>query len=263
MDETLPGPARLILNQALAQWQQWQPAPATQPEPQRLLGAGGSNTSVLVSDGSRQWVLRIDGFDSQRMGLSRDAEWRALHNAAGVQLAPQPVYRNPSLGVLVCEYCEPQAGAADSLAGVAALLRRIHALPPVKFRLDPLQRARGYLSVIGERELPTALVEACEKLEPAELKLCHNDLLCANRLVFDNRMLALDWEYAAMGDPLFDLAVIIEGDSLTDDEADALHEAWQDATPDEESRERLAHQRIVYRELAALWERALPAVQRT
>jgi hypothetical protein len=66
-----------------------------------------------------------------------------------------------------------------------------------------------------------------------------------------------------MGDPLFDLAVIIEGDGLTDDEAEALLEAWQDAAPDEESRERLAHQRTVYRELAALWERALPAVQRT
>ncbi len=262
MDETLPGPVRRSLTEALAQWQHWQPAPDAQPEPERVLGAGGSNTSLLVSDDGQRWVVRIDGFDSQRMGLNREAEWRALCNAAADRLAPQPVYRNLALGVLVCQYREPQAGAADSLAGVAALLRGIHALPAVKFRLDPLQRARGYLSVIGERALPSVLVEACDRLAPTEMVLCHNDLLSTNRLVSDNRLLALDWEYAAMGDPLFDLAVIIEGDGLTDDEAFALHEAWLGDTPDEDSRMRLANQRTIYRELAALWERALSALKR-
>ncbi len=261
MDETLPGAVRLTLTQALDQWQHWRSPPDNRPELDRLLGAGRSNTSVRVVDGNRYWVVRVDGFAAERMGLSREAEWRALQQAADASLAPQPTYRNPALGVIVCEYCEPQHGAADSLAGLAALLRGIHSLPPVKYRLDPLHRARTYLSVLGERELPVLLLEACERLEPVPLVLCHNDLLSANRLIFDNRMLALDWEYAAMGDPLFDLAVVIEGDDLTDDEADALHQAWLAETPQDQARNRLADQRIVYRELAALWERALPVLQ--
>lgn len=261
MDEALPGPVRLKLDQALDQFQHWQDAPTSRPELEEQLTGGRSNTSLCVGDGSRRWVIRIDGIDPVKLGLSRDAEWRALHNAHDAALAPRPVYRNPAIGVLVYEYCAVDTGTPDSLAALAHLLRSIHALPPIKYRLDPLQRARGYLTLLGERELPAALTEACEQLDNAPLVLCHNDLLCPNRLARDGRLLALDWEYVAMGDPLFDIAVIVEGDGLTDDEAKALHGAWLGDDPSEEAQRQLALQRTVYRELAALWERAMPTLQ--
>ena len=263
MDETLPGTVSLTLNQALDQWQHWRKPPHARPHLEAVLDAGRSNTSLKVGDGQRSWVVRIDGFPSERMGLSRDAEWRALQNAAAADLAPQPAYRNPALRVLVCEYCEARPGAISSLAEVAALLRNIHQLPAIKFRLDPLHRARAYLSVLGERELPDALLAACERLDPVPLTLCHNDLLRANRLMGKHHMLALDWEYAAMGDPLFDLAAVIEGDDMSDDEAKALHTAWLGDLPTAAEQTRLADQRRVYRELAALWARAMPVLQHT
>ncbi len=261
MDQALPRSIRLSLEQALDQWQHWRPAPAARPLPVRSLGAGRSNTSVLVGEGPRHWVVRIDGVRSERLGLNRDAEWRALENAAAAGLAPQPVYRNPALGVVVCSYLETSPETVDSIAGLARLLRSIQSLPAIKFRLDPLQRARRYLEVLGERELPAPLDEACAALQPTAHVLCHNDLLRANRVPTVDGLLALDWEYAAMGDPLFELAVIVEGDGLTEDEAQALHQAWLGEAPSEVAREQLLLQRSVYRELATLWERAMDVIK--
>lgn len=225
-----------------------------------ILTAGRSNTSIRTGDGERHWVVRIDRHDPRQLGLSRDAEWRCLQMAAEAGLAPWPVYRNPSLGTLVCEYHTPEQGTEEDVEQIAMLLREIHRLPAVRQRLDPLARARRYLALAGGGELPVDLVEACKRLEqgrPAP-RLCHNDLLRANRLHSKGALLALDWEYAAMGDPLFDLAVIIEGDDLSEARASALHRAWRGTAPTAAEADQLHDQRRVYRSLAALWERIAP-----
>jgi aminoglycoside phosphotransferase (APT) family kinase protein len=265
MDPTLPQPVRLSLERALALWRRWSPAPAREPAAIEVLGGGRSNTSVRVGDGERQWVVRIDGIDPARLGLSRNAEWRCLANASGAGLAPRAVYRNPELAVLVCEYQLPDEqeristppGVLEEPEAVAELLRRIHMLPAIRHRLDPLARARRYLRLAGHGELPVGLVRACDRLaqSPASPRLCHNDPLRPNRLFSGGRLLALDWEYAAMGDPLFDLAAVIEGDGLCERDARTLHEAWSRRSPDRAEQRRLADQREVYLGLSELWER--------
>jgi aminoglycoside phosphotransferase (APT) family kinase protein len=260
MDETLPGTVRLRLQRALEQWRRWVPRPACAPEPGEILTGGRSNTSVRVSAADVDWVVRIDGVDPVRLGLNRSAEWRCLVVAARARLAPRPVYRNPELGVLVCEYHAPRPApeSADALEAIASLLRQIHRLPRIHYRLDPMARARRYLELAGHRDMPPTLVQALERLqaEPVVPCLCHNDLLGANRLRSADGLLALDWEYAAMGDPLFDLAAIIEGDCLDNAAAQALHRHWLQRSPDAGEAERLADQRGVYRALSELWEQA-------
>jgi aminoglycoside phosphotransferase (APT) family kinase protein len=263
METSLPQPVRLRLGQTLGQWRSWQRAPVQAPETVEILTAGRSNTSVRVGDGERHWVVRIDRQDPRRLGLSREAEWRCLLMAADGGLAPRPVYRNPALGTLVCEFHVPEPGRERDVEAIAVLLRAIHELPAVRHRLDPLARARRYLTLAGGGELPGDLLEACRRLEegmPAP-RLCHNDLLRPNRLYSQGVLLALDWEYAAMGDPLFDLAAIIEGDGFSEAHARSLHRAWRGRAPTSTEAARLEDQRLVYRSLAALWERiATPAL---
>ncbi len=257
MVASLPAPVKQKLQHALAQWQHWTNAPAALPCPVEVLADGISNTSIRVEDGNNAWVVRLDGFDPQRLGLSRSAEWRALKQAAAQQLAPTPVYCNPEQGILICEYYQPDpAPQADKpLEDIAELLRAIHSLPPIKFRLDPLTRAHRYLHLLGSGELSAEFLHACDRLAQHATTpvLCHNDLLQANRLRCNKRLLALDWEYAAMGDPLFDLAVVIEGDALDEAQASWFLGSWLNAQPTGQDQQRLADNRLVYRELSELW----------
>jgi thiamine kinase len=261
MVKTLPQPVRVRLEQALAQWRRWQHGPAAAPTVTALLDGGRSNTSVKISSGQTSWVVRLDGINPTSLGISRSAEWRALNQAAIRNLAPTPTYSNPELGVLVYEFSEADPAPEpifSEIEDIAGLLRAIHALPPVKFRLDPQTRARRYQHLVGSGDLSGSFLRTCERLAehaPTPV-LCHNDLLRANRLRCNNKLLALDWEYAAMGDPLFDLAVVIEGDALDNAQASLLLATWLDGQPTQEDQQRLEDNRLVYRELTTLWEQA-------
>lgn len=265
MVTTLSQPERLSAQRALAQWRVWQTSVplAGAPELVARLSGGRSNTTLLVARGDSHFALRIDGVEHRRLGLSRDAEYRAWKNAAQQALAPLPVYFNPDLGVLVSQWQAADVGVPDravELAAVAALLRDIHSLPAIHFRLRPRDRARRYQALCGDsNRVCKDFDAACERLAAFSSQhcLCHNDLLAANRLWHGEKLFALDWEYAAMGDPLFDLAAVCEGDALTDEDCNALLQCYYgDADPPASLAQRLADNRLVYRHLSHLWERA-------
>jgi aminoglycoside phosphotransferase (APT) family kinase protein len=265
MVDSLPKAIQLKLKQGLASWRHWQTTPSLLEAPslQRPLSGGRSNHSWLVASRGQEFVLRLDGINPQRLGMSRSAEQRAQKQAAAAGLAPQLCWFNPELGIMVSDYLPAQAAPGDrqlELEAIAQLLQDIHRLPPVKFRLQPLARAQRYQAILGvERagQLDREFVQACQSLSvsAAELRLCHNDLLAANRIWSGNRPLALDWEYAAMGHPLFELAVICEGDQLNPAESEhLLHSYCRGHAISEQLRDQLQDARCVYRTLSGLWE---------
>ncbi|MCB1843706.1 MAG: phosphotransferase family protein, partial [Halioglobus sp.] len=206
------------LQQTLAQWRHWQcPQPLTEcPEVEGPLQQGHSNPSFLVSCGQR-FVVRLDGVDTRLNGINRQAEWRILDAAHRSGLAPHPCYFNPDLGSLVCSYLPGDAPARFDPVATAGLLRRIHALPAVHQRLHLAERIGRYARRLP-REHAEWLAPAGQSLsrllaltagDRSPAVLCHNDLLRANRLLSGGRLYALDWEYAAMGPPLYDLAVLM------------------------------------------------------
>ncbi len=262
MVETLPRPVRLRLTQTLAQWPHWAGAGLRSESPrlETVLPGGYSNTSVLAVQGNERFVIRVDGIDPHALGLQRQVEWRILQAASEAGLAPQPIYHNPELQCLVTRYAPRDPIAEESPEALARLLQQIHALPGVHHRLDLPERLARYehqfqrsessalarqLNAVSEivRERVLALPEA-------EPKLCHNDLLRSNRLHSDGKLLALDWEYAAMGDPAFDLAVVIAGDDMPPVATQALLDFY-DASPDLRTRVRTLVP--VYRYLELLW----------
>ncbi len=87
--------------------------------------------------------------------------------------------------------------------------------------------------------------------------LCHNDLLRANRIYSAGRLWALDWEYCAMASPWYDIAVVINGDSLSAPDADALLNAYLGRAPHAEERDTLHQYGCIYRYLELLWYLAL------
>jgi thiamine kinase len=258
----------LKIQRALDQYPHWQSDSPLCDKPviaEQLTG-GRSNISLRVSSGEQQFVLRLDGINPQRLGLNRNAELRIQQAASLAGLAPQPIYFNPELGVLVSRYCpeqEPDWQPREELQAIAELLRQIHQLPPVKYRLQALDRARLYIAMRpkveahGEQKLRIdqelqSLAQALQ--DSAAPCLCHNDLLAANRLFNGKQLLAIDWEYAATGDPYFELAAICEGDALAAEDALYFLNCYLERTPTEEQIQRLSDYRRVYLYLAQLWE---------
>ena len=57
--------------------------------------------------------------------------------------------------------------------------------------------------------------------------LCHNDLLPANLIAGEDRLWLIDWEYAGMGHPLFDLASLSANAGFTAGEDAGLLAAYR------------------------------------
>jgi thiamine kinase len=271
MTLALPRTLQQKLEQTLAQWPQWQCAPALERAPAvvRVLAPGASNHSVLVECGAH-YVVRIDGLSPAANGLNRQVEWRTLQAAHSKGLAPCPRYFNPDLGSLVCDYLPPDAEQTEDAAAVGRLLRAIHALPPRHHRLDLAERILRYEKQLEHRGV--ALDDALRNchapvvrllqeisLQPGATALCHIDLLRANRLYSGGRLWALDWEYCAMASPWYDIAVVVHGDALTDAQADVLLQAYLERPPTEQERELLYRYGCVYRYLELIWYLALEA----
>lgn len=252
------------LEQTLAQWRQWRCDPALPGAPHLdyPLAGGLSNHNFLVGAAGQRYVVRIDGVSPNRHGLNRQVEFLALQAASDAGLAPTPRYFNPELGVIVCDYLPPDPIQQPTATDLASLCRQIHSLPARHHRLDLAGRVRRYESLLerAAKPLPPQGVrKAIEKKlsQSAALNvpatLCHNDLLPANLIISGGKLLALDWEYVAMGNPWFDLAVACKGQAYSPAQIDRFLFYYLQRDPEDSDREQLKLFGVLYRYIELLW----------
>jgi thiamine kinase-like enzyme len=204
------------------------------------VSGGAVNRMVRVTSPIGDWAVRIAGPGDDTLIVSRLSEYRAQSAAARLGLAPAVVYAEPDNGILVSEWIAAPGASPDlfrteqGLSRVARRLRTLHGgpVPPGLRILDAEAVAREYLA--GERAgsgpvSRTALVAALkgsgERLKSPNPLFCHNDLHYQN--VLDGAQIwFLDWEYAGVGDPFFELAGIIGYHDLDLEQTHALVAAY-------------------------------------
>jgi thiamine kinase-like enzyme len=198
------------------------------------LGGGITNHNFKVSVGADTFVLRIGGNDTELLGIDRPAEHAASRVAAALGLAPEVVAFVEPEGYLVTRYVEGEAGAVDA-EQVGRLLRRLHDGPALPVRFDSFRVVEIYRDTALERGVgvPAAYEGAKEVADRIERHRsavqpcpCHNDLLNANFIAGDGRLWIVDWEYAGMGDPFFDLANFAANHELDEEGERALLAAY-------------------------------------
>lgn len=188
---------------------------------------GMTNLAYEVEVDGLRHVLRVVDPDADGMlAIDRAREVRAMSMAADAGIAPAVAAASVLAGHLATPFIEGRTWLweeyADRLPAVAALLRRVHVLPPVEGVFDPyrdieqrlaLVRARGDASVPADlTRLDRRLAAARERREEAlggQLVVCHNDPWHSNlRDDLHGKTWLLDWEFAGMGDPGFDIATV-------------------------------------------------------
>jgi thiamine kinase-like enzyme len=204
------------------------------------LGGGITNRNFrVVADGER-FVLRIPGEDTEQLGIDRDVEHDASLAAAELGIGPEVVAFVEPEGYLVTRYVEGEVGRAG-VGEVAPLLRRFHGGRPIAGRFDSFRVVEAYADLGREYGIavPAAYERAHElarRIEArrgrVELRPCHDDLLGANFIHDGARVWIVDWEYAGMGDPAFDLANFAVNNGLDEDGDRALLDAYGGADYD-------------------------------
>jgi thiamine kinase-like enzyme len=240
-DEVLRGEVRDILVAAM----QRVPDLAGRELTLRPLSGGITNRNYLVDAAGtdERWVIRLAGNDTHLLGISREVEHAATVAAAGVGVGPEVTAFIRPEGYLVTRFIEgsPVSDEAvhrpETIVRVAESLRRIHdgpAIPGlfVPFRIVEAYRALALARAVAippEYELAQSIarrIELALLASPIELRPCHNDLLNANFIDDGSRIRIVDWEYAGMGDPFFDLGNFSINHSLEPDEDAALLAAY-------------------------------------
>jgi thiamine kinase-like enzyme len=235
------------------------------------LSGGITNRNFLVSapDTAQRWVIRLAGNDTFLLGISREVEHAATVAAAGVGVGPEVTAFIRPEGYLVTRFIEgsPVSDEAvhqpETLRRVADSLRRIHDGPAIPGLFVPLRIAEAYRALALERgvrippeyDLAAAIgrrIELAFLTNPLELRPCHNDLLNANFIDDGMRIRIVDWEYAGMGDPFFDLGNFSINHELTP-EQDAILLAAYDREVRPSRLARLSLMRVVSDFREAMW----------
>jgi thiamine kinase len=185
---------------------------------------GLTNRSWLVSTDDDRFVVRISDASTQELQIDRNSEAAVLQLVSRAGIGPEILRCDPAHGILVTRYLganwsERDAQSGDNIDRLAVLLRRLHALDvPSSVRVVDLAAAvQGYLHTLAERGVRSGLtspsLRECADKTATQLRkdstpcLCHNDVHHLN--VVDGASLRLiDWEYAGVGEPLFDLASV-------------------------------------------------------
>jgi len=245
------------------------------------LSDGITNENYRITLAGKDYVLRINNPDSGRLALDREAENSVMQRVSCLHMASETLFYSPEHNFRVnrwkkgVTWTKKSFHLTDNLKRLAARLKQLHCLPynnlPV---MDLIKRLDHYREMIQQRH---------GKLPPVELKLlsvavelvgnikhsldnclCHNDLTAANILASNeqtNHLISfLDWEYAAVNDPLFELAVVCKGNELSEQNQQYLLKAYLGEERLEQYKNTFVTWCWFYQYISLLWEQViLPA----
>jgi len=231
--------------------------------------AGITNRNYRVEVDGDVFVVRRAGAHTELRGIDREHEVEAGRAAAAAGAGPEVVAFIPELGCVVTRFVHGDAipderlAEPDVLRAIVASIRSIHGCAPIaatfpvfriveEFRETAAERGVAIPPAYDEAHAVADRIEAAFSSAPMPLTTCHNDLLNANLLLDAGHVWIVDYEYAGMGDPFFDLGNFSINNGLGPDAESLLLEAYFGEVRDVH-RARLALMRIVSDFREAMW----------
>jgi thiamine kinase-like enzyme len=231
------------------------------------LSGGITNHNFRVTLGGVECVVRVHGKDTDMLGIDRDAERLASESAAALQIAPALLAAHEDCLVTRFVPSDPVDAreVAERAGEIARALRAFHDSPaalPTRFWVPDLLeqygariRARGVRAPSAYGQAAAVAARIAAALAPWHARPCHNDLLASNiiRARDRERLLIVDWEYAGMGHPCFDLGNLSVNNDFDDADDERLLSAYHGRPPSDGRRATLALMRILSDAREAAW----------
>ncbi len=231
--------------------------------------AGITNRNFRVDVGGESFVVRLAGKDTELLGIDRTAEHAAARTAADAGVAPEVYAYLPEHAALVTRFVageyipEEDLQREDVLVRVVGSVKAIHSCRPISSSFPVFRIVEDYARIASDRgvRVPSAYDDAhamADRIEAAFAKApmqpitCHNDLLNANFLREDDHVWIVDYEYAGMGDPFFDLGNLSINNGLSAEAQETLLRLYFD-TPTDAHRARLSLMRVMSDFREAMW----------
>lgn len=225
----------ISLEEILNDWPLWGLTHKAVSRDQLTLMQGGlTNICYRLSLETGEYILRIGAENTQALAIDRNKE-KAIHQRVAEQDLTSPIrYSSDNNSYWIRDFIEGEV-ISESIVDVSELsetllaylveqLKALHELP-VQLLLEPVNIsdiAENYWLELARQNPNDELL----KMEPlmqvamseppaGEFCLCHLDPVLSNWLYTAEGLKLLDWEYAGLAHPLWDLAALFQDIKLS------------------------------------------------
>ncbi|MCG6885122.1 MAG: phosphotransferase family protein [Silicimonas sp.] len=218
------------------------------------------------------FVLRFPGEGTEEY-INREHEAMAARIAATAGVSPDILHVDPLSGIMVTRFVDGAATMSPeafrerrgSPARAGKAFASLHAADePFPFTFELFSMIDNYLGLLAGKdvELPAGYHDVVTEAECVRSALaarplpsvpCHCDPLCENFLDTGERMWIVDWEYAGMNDPMWDLGDLSVEAGFSEDQDMEMLTAYFDDDPSPENHGRMVVYKAMCDLLWTLW----------
>lgn len=237
---------------------------------QRLGGLTNKNYKVEI--GPAEYVVRLPGDGTEEL-INRREEHLCTQLANDIGIDSELLYFEDETGIKISRYVEnaetmkaKSVKNLDNMKAIADVFKKLHnsgQSVPVVF--DVFEKIEEYESVLRKCEEDFfwpdydevkarvySLKEEVEKMD-IPLTMCHNDPLCENFVKGRDKMYLVDWEYAGMNDPMWDIADIFIEAGFTPEEEEQFSQFYFEEEVDKQMQRRILINKVFLDFLWSLW----------
>lgn len=202
------------------------------------LAGGITNRNYRVESTDGTVVVRLNGKNTDLLGIDRNVEHKAARQAARLGISPEVLAFVQPDGYLVTEYLAahpvPDLTTPNALGQVTAAMRLFHDSSPLDGTFPCFTIPRSYAATALEHGLTAPpdlerslavssdIAKVFKQFGEADVP-CHNDLLNANFLEnAAGKIWLIDWEYAGMNSRWFDFGNLTINNDFDRDATDAF-----------------------------------------